>query len=641
MGAETQNIEDTRIADRLHVAIASLVDGNHVKGSELTKGAHRACACHIRYTVDWAFEPVTTEVQRQGNAAVSTHYGFDLAAYGKETAQRSQIARTHQPIRADFISRVLAQKGAAVAQTDASINIWDFGQHSVCERCSPCYGSGTVGCSSCSSSGKTMCYYCSGHGSTSQSRWVVDHRGNGRTEYYDQACYHCGHSGKLNCSSCNGHGKLQCGQCGGEGFFTNIMSTVVKARPAVRIGVNADLSAQALSDYLCQQPAERIAQHLNFALQDHSDVDQQTWRTVYEASTTVVELELALRKKIYSAAAVGEHALAFIRPPIFDEIFIEEITDLKKIWSGKKQGFSARRARQFFATYAGQPVLDAAMKAVAQLPGEKRKHCEQPVIAACQGYISASSATVLGQSMLALLDKVSPPNSPWSWWLVMALPFALLFVVAQRVLELHGVDRMWTLISDLLWLGAGAVILTLLISPLAVLVSTMISALRRRSVPREYRQRGRNWQPLKRFVRIALLVTGLGAGYGALAQKNLLPRWNNMPLEFLAHFVQQPGQTLAAMQNMLGIETAAQKEEQKEELQRQSRRLRILDMQKNLQLLGYRLKETGELDTATRNAVAAYGKKRKMKNPDYEAVQLALCQELKQRCSNDSNTPMP
>ena len=66
----------------LVIAIASLVDGNHVKGSELTKGAHRACACHIRYTVDWAFEPVTTEVQRQGNAAVSTHYGFDLAAYG-------------------------------------------------------------------------------------------------------------------------------------------------------------------------------------------------------------------------------------------------------------------------------------------------------------------------------------------------------------------------------------------------------------------------------------------------------------------------------------------------------------------------------------------------------------------------------
>ena len=42
MGAETQNNEGARIADRLHVAIASLVDGNHVKGSELTKGAHRA-----------------------------------------------------------------------------------------------------------------------------------------------------------------------------------------------------------------------------------------------------------------------------------------------------------------------------------------------------------------------------------------------------------------------------------------------------------------------------------------------------------------------------------------------------------------------------------------------------------------------
>ncbi len=68
---------------------------------------------------------------------------------------------------------------------------------------------------------------------------------------------------------------------------------------------------------------------------------------------------------------------------------------------------------------------------------------------------------------------------------------------------------------------------------------------------------------------------------------------------------------------------------QEEELRLNNRLLLILDRQKSLLRLGYRLKETGELDTATRNAVAAYGKKRKMKNPEYEAVQLALCQELK------------
>ena len=539
--------------------------------------------------------------------------------------------------------QVLGQQGAGVAGSGAAETIWDFGQHSVHEHCGPCSGKGKVNCSSCHGSGKSHCNFCHGRGVTQEYRWVVDYKGHGRNEQYEQSCYHCGRSGKVDCSGCRGRGKLQCGECSGHGYLTHIASTVVKARPRVHILTTADLSAQALSDFLGQQPARQIAQQLDFALQSHGDADARTWRVVYESQTTVVELDLALRQHRYRAAAVGAQAWAFVRPPIFDDVFIEEITDLKKIWNGKSRRFSSRRARQFFATYAGQPVLDTAMKAVAQLQGEQRERCELPVMAACQGYISGASATALGRSMQGLLNKVSPLNSPGAWWLVMVLPLAVLFIVAQSMLESKGLGGFWALIGFAFQLGLSALLVVLLLSPLAVLLSTVVSALRRRSVPAEYRQRGRNWRPLRGFIGMAWLVVALGGAYGAMAHKGWLPRWNNVPLTVLSQWVQRSGELKAMAQGWLGMEGAAAASASSSSSARAAKASPVLvrDIQKNLQRLGYKVKETGVMDEATRRAVVAFAKKHTMTDSEYDLVQIVLCQQLKQRCSNASQTQLP
>ncbi len=362
-----------RIVDRLHNSIASLVDGNHVAKSEVIHAGGRSCPCHLIYEVDWSFVPYTSQQRVIGNGAVSTHFGYDRSEYDSETAQRCEVGRVHKPIRQSFMSQVLAGGGAALGDAGSATQVWDFGQHSVHARCEHCHGDGSVTCSSCHGSGQKFCFRCHGSGSTTETRWIGKHNGHGYSETYQQNCYSCGGSGHERCHLCRGSGTTQCGQCSGHGFFTDIMSVTVQAEPQVQITTRSEFSRDVLSSYLVNLPVSRVVGFLEFTQFNHQDVASAIWRVSYEVHTTVAELDLTLRKKQYMAAAVGDKAWAFLRPPIFDDVFIEEITDLNKIWSGKKKTFSTDRAKKFFDTYAGQPVLDAAMKSVAKLKGKSRE----------------------------------------------------------------------------------------------------------------------------------------------------------------------------------------------------------------------------------------------------------------------------
>lgn len=635
-GAQPPDPAGARIVDRLHQGIAGLIDGNHVERAEVVNAGGRSCPCHLLYEVDWSFVAYTASRRIQGNGAVSTHFGYDRRDYDNETAQRCELGRTHKPIRESFMSRVLARGGAALGEAGQATPVWDFGQHSVHEQCGRCHGKGRVGCPSCHGSRRESCYRCHGMGSTTETRWVSGHNGHGRHETYQQSCYGCGGSGRVTCRECNGSGDVQCSGCAGHGFFTDIMSVTVQAEPHVRITTRSELSRQALSDYLVQLPVAQVVRHLDFTQFDHQDATDDTWRVGYEVHTTVAELDLTLRSKTYMAAAVGDKALAFVRPPIFDDVFVEEITDLHKIWSGKKKSFSNDRARRFFDTYSGQPVLDAAMKSVAKLKGKDRESPEREVTDACGGYISGHSARLLGQCMSALLDKVSPPNSWWSWIGVMALPFLLLFLGAQNWLERHAPDGYAG--SAIVWaaLALIAALLTAVVSPLAASISTMVSALRRRAVPPEYRQHGRNWQPFKPFVLASVAVASLGAGLGMLSHHDQLPRWDNAPMNTIeatlklnrfmpyaqasawlkqAGFFVSPTEAVSSMHDTEPV---------------------VFDLQNNLKRLGYKVAATGRMDEATRQAIAAYARKRKLKTTEPQAVLASLCKDLRGACANVS-----
>lgn len=626
------------IAQHLHRHLAALIDGNHVKGSELLLTGQRSAPCELTYRVEWSFSSHTEEAVLAGNTAVSTHFGFDSAAYGQETAHRCTVGRTHQPLRQDFIARTLQAGGMALGKAETAITVWDFGQHSVHKNCNHCHGKGQVACSGCGGSGNTTCNYCHGIGSTTQTRWVPRHGGGGYNETYQQSCYHCGHSGRQRCASCAGGGRQRCNSCDGHGFFTAITSVTVRAKPSVHIDVRTALSASALLAFLLPWSVAQAVQHIAFTVQSHEST-AAAWCVHYGAQIAVVESDFQLRGTHYLAAtAQGTRAWVFVKPPLFDALFSEELAALQKIGARKKKRLNQQQARQFFATYAGQPVLDAAMQGVARLAPAARSLPGREVERACDGYITTACAQALGNHMLALLDKVSPPHSAGAWAGVLAIPLLLVFFWVQNLSEQWLPQSYWdaALMGLLLLVGGWAVVAAF--SPIAASASAVVSALRRRSVPAPYRQAGRNWKPFKRFAWIGIGAAIAGAGMGVLTHQKILPRWNNAPLQYITHW--EPLQSLLTphqqtLLNALLLNPQATKPGPQEP----TANTLVWDVQSNLKLLGYNtVAASGRMDTATQNAIAAYARKRRIQK-SLETVQAAMCQELRQRCVNHSGSP--
>ena len=627
---------NTRIVERLHATIATLIHGNQIDQSEVRNLGARACPCHLSYEVRWRFVP-NAHIQRViGNGAVSTHFGDNRHGFDAETTQRCEMGRTHQPIRQPFIDKLLRLGGTSLGLSGQPEPIWDFGQHSVHVNCRRCGATGNITCGSCHGSGRETCFHCHGSGSTTETRWVSDHRGQGRSEHYQQSCSWCGASGRVTCRRCQGSGSETCPDCQGHGFFTDICHVTVDATPSVTATAESSLSQNRLLEFLLRFPVSQVVRYIDFDCTGHRNAGNDAWLVAYQASTTTVELDVGLRGKQYMAAAIGEHALSFIKPPIFDDVFIEELTDLKKIWSGRKKAFSNDRAQRFFVRYSGQPVLDRAMKAVAKLKGRERAEPGNEVLAACDSYISIDSAKLLGQCMASLLDKVSPPNSLWSWTGVMALPFLLLFLGAQNWLERNAPDGYFGLTIVWLLTAQRATLLTLTVSPLAASLSALVSAIRRRAVPAEYRQHGRNWQPLKRFVWFSIGIASLGASLGWLSHQNKLPRWDNFPINMieetlnLNHFI--PYAQAAAGLKKIGFFVPSPANT----LLMPTVDLVVLDIQNNLKRLGYKVTATGQIDNATQQAVAAYVKKRKLNSAEPQAILASLCKDLRGACANIS-----
>lgn len=622
------------LGHQLHDQIGALIDGNHVDRSELTVAQRRCCEAHIVYDVDWTFESRVETFRRHGNAAVSQHFGYDQAAYQSETAHRCEVGRTHQPLREPFMAEIAAGGGAGLARADQAAKVWDFGQHSVHERCSSCSGNGEVSCSGCYGSGRTSCYHCHGAGSTTQTRWISRPNGGGHSETYQQPCYTCGSSGRVSCSGCGGSGRITCSACSGHGFFTDVANVTVRAVPRMHITVRSRLSNEALLAHLVRTSAAGAAHYFEFALCDRRQPDAQTWRVVYETHTAVVELDLALRSKTYLAAAAGPRVLAFVRPAIFDDLFVEEIADLQKVFAGKKPSLQSRRARQFFETYAGQPVLDEAMKSVAKLRGNDRQSPGREVVRACDGYITAQASALLGRCMLALLDKVSPPHSVWSWFAVMLAPMALVALAAQNWMENHGPRLGWELALVALGWSLGGMLVATAASPVAALVSTVVSAVRRRAVPPAYRQHGRNWQPFGAFAWGFVGVALAGGTLGWLAHEGHVPRLDNLPVRALEETLALPSypayMQAAEVWRRAGLFVTPNSVDPA----RMKEQLMVLDIQTNLRRLGYGIAVSGQLDNATRQQAAVYAQKRRI-NRDLRVVHSALCKERGSVCRID------
>ncbi len=545
------------LGDRLLAQLRTLVDGNHVRAAEVYEQQLRCADCTIAITVDWNFEARTQLNTLAGDASVAgAHFGNDMAAFDELTDLRCDQARDSHDLRERFTQRLRSEQQDALLWAEQPQTAWDFGQHSVCKQCQPCRGSGQVSCHGCGGGGRVGCYQCGGSGSTTQTRTVNTYGTQTRQETYSQPCNGCFGSGRVRCNTCGGDGLLRCDNCSGHGFFTHLMHVTAVAVAQAEVHTASTLSAKPLRDYLAQMGCAYAAQHFSFEAQPARTTPLETLQVQFACQTEVLELDFSLRGRAYMAAAAGDEPLAFIRPPIFDLIFQEELQALQGL-THVKAGLklNKRKAVAFFKAYRGQPVLDRALQAVAKI-AYKERATDQPgqaVVVACQGYISQVAAQSLGRCMARMVDKVSPAYSPAVWCAATMLCMVLAFFAAAIGLERSqptGWAWAWAFCLGLL----NAVLWMLLVSPLVCLVSAVVSFFRRRFIPPAYRQRPRNWQPLPDAVAACMAAALMGSSYGWLAMAGVVPAMGGTPQRWAnAQWVSYKPHLSAASQWVTGL----------------------------------------------------------------------------------------
>jgi peptidoglycan hydrolase-like protein with peptidoglycan-binding domain len=253
--------------------------------------------------------------------------------------------------------------------------------------------------------------------------------------------------------------------------------------------------------------------------------EQDNWVVRYTGVADVVELGIAVAKVNYTVAAVGVHVVPIKTPPVFDQLLARELEDIASLASrGKNSRASIRRqAKRLFAVFRGVPILDEALQSVAKLGKDARSNPVPAVVRVAEGFISRDAASSIATAFLHTLDKVSPANSRAAWTLVALFPAITSFAYAANNFTAFSPANPLRAVLPLCVTVAGAGVAMLIVSPAGWILSAAVSSLLRLKVPTEYRQRGRNWAPLKGACLFTMSASLVGALYGAAAAMQWVP----------------------------------------------------------------------------------------------------------------------
>ncbi|WP_145956536.1 peptidoglycan-binding domain-containing protein [Burkholderia pseudomallei] len=247
---------------------------------------------------------------------------------------------------------------------------------------------------------------------------------------------------------------------------------------------------------------------------DYNESDN--WVARYEGIAEVVELGIEVVDKPYSVVAVGARPTPITTPPVFDQLLSSELGRIALLNAGKRSRTAVRRqAKKLFSTFRGIPVLDHSLQAVAKLSKDSRMNPTPTIVEVAHGFMSTEAAASIGTAFIHLLDKVSPANSRIAWTAVALLPAVASFVTTASSFNSFSPSMSWNAALPLLYALISAVLAMLAVSPVGWLLSALTSSLMRLRVPAEYRQRGRNWEPLKGSCLFVISACLVGAGYGA------------------------------------------------------------------------------------------------------------------------------
>lgn len=523
------NVELGRQGHRLLEDLRHLFGGNHVDANSIAATAEATEAYLVTAFVTWRFEHDITTSTSKGNAAVSGgHFDYRSADYQSHLQKLCQQAVRNRDIRGPFMQRVDAARSTSLEWSTSPRVVHDFGSYSVFRQCGGCRGSGKVSCGGCSGGGKRSCGGCGGVGW--RSRVVTHTRWNGRyNETHSQtvrdSCGSCGGRGRVVCTSCGGSGRQTCGACAGHGFFTDVSRVQSIARPRWSVPTHTGLASEFLVRALVARGPAAAGALVPLDLAGTGYNESDNWVVRYEGLAEVVELGVDVLKTCYSIAAVGSNVIPIATPPVFDQLLQRELKLVSELSTGKRGPSKVRRqAKNLFSAFRGVPLLDSCLQAVAKLAKGSRSEPASAISKVAQGFISAGAAKSIGNSMLHVLDKVSPANSRAAWAAVVAFPVIGAFVAtANSFFNAFSPADPWEALLPLGYALLVSALAVLLVSPAAWLLSAIVSYLMRLKVPVEYRQRGRNWAPLRKACGFSLAASFAGALYGAAGAMHWVP----------------------------------------------------------------------------------------------------------------------
>ena len=360
----SDNRKHDELAGILLHQLRNLIDGNQARAGEVVPGQYEAedfCVCLL---VLWSFSGTIEDSVTAGDASMKDHFGYNGAAFARHSGELSERAAWDTDLRAGFVGGLRAAGGRGVAELGQEKVFHNFRPFSVHEKCRLCWGDGEVSCGSCGGRGRTSCSWCFGSGQ--QAEQVPQYGANGQyqgTHTVYKSCSGCWGSGSMTCGSCSGSGREKCGNCSGYGFFTRVREIQALAVPSYEVAADTRFAPQALSDLLARSGAEFCGAKIPFDL-NGEQAGEKTHGMSYVGLSTAVMLPFGLKGKTYICHAFSNPPYPYVRPTVFDDLFADELAFLKTNLSGKRK-LGKKDAAAFFSRYAGQPVLDDAMRKIA------------------------------------------------------------------------------------------------------------------------------------------------------------------------------------------------------------------------------------------------------------------------------------
>ena len=583
--------------------LRNLIDGNQARAGEVVPGEYEAEDFRVRLLVLWSFFGRMEDSVTAGNVSMADHFGYNGAAFARHSGELSERAAWDTDLRAGFVGGLRAAGGRGVAELGQEKVFHNFRPFSVHEKCRLCWGDGEVSCGSCGGRGRTSCSWCFGSGQ--QAEQVPQYGANGQyqgTHTVYKSCSGCWGSGSMTCGSCSGSGKQQCNNCLGYGFFTRIRRIYALALSSYEVAADTRFAPQALNDLLTRSGAGFFGEKIPFELEEEQ-AGKDTHRMLYSGSSTAVRLPFGLKGKAYTCYAFSNPPHPYVRPAVFDDLFADELEFLQKQLNGKGK-LGKRKAVAFFNRYAGQPVLDDAMREIALCRTSADQDTGHAVQTACQGFISTEMAARLADVLNLIIDKVSPAYSP-TVWVLFGLPvLAYMALLLEWMAELM-IDR--KPIEVLVIGGIAFPLILWVISIVPAVCSMAVVAWQRRKVPPAYRQKMRNTEACGRLLGRGFLVCLAACAYGFAASRDWLPKSEGrLASEITQMLCSKANEWLGPSEKPRLDGLCRPSANHTERMEMPAQKEQVLYIQRRLQAGGYKIKADGKFGKESRRLARDY-----------------------------------